>query len=116
MKMFSWSPITNRVSDGDPNAVEDAPPTLDERAEVHPITLTVDDEYAEVAELRVPTRCGSVFQQSVINRRGVEYEVYVIRLPARALAEFGLRLAHDRISATLRGLLSRVRRADDASL
>lgn len=81
----------------------------------HAVTLTCDDEYAGTAILRIPVTDADVHRTTLVDRDGVEFEIYEVHLPARALGEFGIRIAHDRVGALLRRLLNGVNRTDVAS-
>lgn len=95
MKNFTWRPTEN------PDA--------------HAVMMTCDDEYAGVAILRIPVDVGDVRRTTLVNRSGDEFEVYEVHLPARALGEFGVRIAHERVGQLLRRLLNGVSKPDVVS-
>lgn len=84
---FAWRPETDPTSD--------------------PVVFHHAADYAGYAVLHVPPAfVGPARDVTLVRRDGTQYVAVELRLPVRALAEFGLHVAADRVGAVLRGLLA----------
>lgn len=71
-----------------------------------PLTIYHDEDYAGYAVLHVPHELlGEARDVTLTRPSGEHYVAVELRLPARALAEFGLRAARDRVEVILERLL-----------
>lgn len=86
MRNFHWRPRGS--SDDDPA-----------------LAIQHNEDYSGDATCVVPLRYVSVSTEEFVARSGEKFTAAVIHLPARALAEFGLRAARDRVGALLEKLL-----------
>lgn len=84
-------------------------------ADAHSIIIRYRGSAGGDGQLLIPVDVGDVERRTVTLDSGGDVDYYVVTLPARALVEFGVRVARERVEALLRGLLASLDRPEVTS-